>query len=430
MGDLSIYQPEDSKTVAAIYEWWRERGDSEPQRGYLGASIIGAECDRQLWYTFRQCYGKGRGDGRIYRLFNRGHREEAVFAEELRGIGCEVHTEGDTPDKQIAVSALGGHFSGHLDGVAMGIPEAPATWHLLEFKTHNAKSFAKLHREGVKVANPQHYTQMQVYMGLAKLTRALYMAVNKDTDELHAERIHYNAAEFKAIMARAKRIIEAVQAPERLTTRSDDWRCKFCEFHPFCWGTVKAAVPICGKSCRTCCHSTPKTDGEGGWHCERHKKPLAPVDVDVACEYHLLLPSLVYGADATNAGEDWVEYTNHSGETWRQGRGYWSSEELAVTPLDVLPSRTVKAARDLFDGTVTEVKPPLLERYPWEDSERVWDGPATELKAALAEHIPTALQVPTDKEENDDHLAIEYGGKYCAVLYKPEQYAAIWKGKE
>jgi hypothetical protein len=39
-----------------------------------------------------------------------------------------------------------GHFGGSMDAVALGIPEAPKTWHLCEFKTHNAKSFADLQK--------------------------------------------------------------------------------------------------------------------------------------------------------------------------------------------------------------------------------------------------------------------------------------------
>ena len=49
--------------------------------------------------------------------------------------------------------------------MGLGIPEAPKTWHVLEFKTHNSKSFAKLEKEGVQKSNPMHYAQMQVYMG-------------------------------------------------------------------------------------------------------------------------------------------------------------------------------------------------------------------------------------------------------------------------
>src|SRR5688572_4793950 len=66
----------------------------EPFRWHLGASIIGHECSRYLWFSFRWC-ARDEGEatkrdanshanlGRKLRLFNRGHREEARFIEYL-----------------------------------------------------------------------------------------------------------------------------------------------------------------------------------------------------------------------------------------------------------------------------------------------------------------------------------------------------------
>ena len=90
--------------------------------------------------------------------------------------------------RQWQVTALGGHFGGSLDAVAIALLEAPKTWHVVEFKTHSAKSFAMLKKEGVERGKPQHWAQMQVYMHLTGITRAMHVAVCKDTDEIHIER--------------------------------------------------------------------------------------------------------------------------------------------------------------------------------------------------------------------------------------------------
>ena len=58
-------------------------------RWHLGASIIGNPCSRYLWFIFRWALHE-KFTGRMQRLFNRGHREEARFIEWLRGIGFEV----------------------------------------------------------------------------------------------------------------------------------------------------------------------------------------------------------------------------------------------------------------------------------------------------------------------------------------------------
>jgi hypothetical protein len=120
MTDLSKVLPTKSATVEAIEAYWKTRGSNEAPRGYLGASAIGKECARELWYEFRKC-SKPEFSGRLYRLFDRGHKEEFRFVEELRGIGCEVH-EVDTDGNQFEVIACDGHFKGHTDGAALGVP--------------------------------------------------------------------------------------------------------------------------------------------------------------------------------------------------------------------------------------------------------------------------------------------------------------------
>lgn len=96
-----------SQTVEAIYSWWQNR-QNEPRRGYLGGSVIGRECERQLWYGFRWCDPAGQFEGRILRLFDRGHREEATFVAELRGIGCKVYDIDPSTGRQFTFKAVYG----------------------------------------------------------------------------------------------------------------------------------------------------------------------------------------------------------------------------------------------------------------------------------------------------------------------------------
>ena len=85
MANLKQFQ--GKTTVDLIYEYHKKRGDSQPPRGYLGASIIGHECERYLWYCFRQAC-LPNFSGRMHRLFETGDLAEARFTEELRAIGC------------------------------------------------------------------------------------------------------------------------------------------------------------------------------------------------------------------------------------------------------------------------------------------------------------------------------------------------------
>lgn len=444
MGDLTEFVPEVSPTVQAIYDLHQQREeDGRPPRGYLGGSVLGADCDRFLWYTFRGCVPRGvdakPGDhpGRLYRLFQTGHLMEDRFVEELRGIGCEVvqFDEARGLDKrgrpqQILVSLLAGHLRGHLDGAALGVPEAPKTWHVLEFKTHNEKSFARLKAKGLKEAKSEHWAQCQVYMGGTRMTRALYLAVNKNTDELYVERVRYDATAYQNLIDRGARVIRATQPPQRITERPDDWRCQFCRAKPLCFGLDETrAVALPAKTCRTCCHATAVTDGDGGWTCAKFGA-IDDTTVGAECPHHLLLPGLVPFAEAVDAGEDWIAFESQNGDRWRHGPGGWSTDELI-------------SGRGPLDGPKEESVPfdvpepaSLIDAYPWQESERVWDGPAGQLAAALEERVLPIERLnaiePKRSEITEEVSAVEYAlpaGDFLIVSYQRDDYAAIWRGK-
>ena len=253
MADISAYAL--SPTVSAIFAW-RERTADRSFRNHLGASAIGKPCDRELWFGFRW-YRKPRFNGRMLRLFETGQLAEARFVRELRGIGAEVWPVDPLSGRQWRVSAHGGHFGGSLDGVCRGIPESSRP-HVVEFKTHGIKSFAGL-AKGVKTAKPEHWVQMQVYMHLMDLDRALYLAVRKDDDGLYGERVKLDVKAAESALNRAERLIYGQRAPE---TRGPEWACQWCSLSDVCAGGRPEL------NCRTCSKSRPEEDGR--WYCEGH----------------------------------------------------------------------------------------------------------------------------------------------------------------
>ncbi len=147
---------------------WLKTGMSEQFREHLGASIIGRPCHRALWYSFRW-FKKPEFSGQLFRLFNRGQLEENRFVEYLKQAGLKVWTHDVRTGRQFRVSACGGHFGGSCDGLAYGVISELTSKPLnlvLEFKTHSDKSFTKLKEEGLYMAKPEHFSQMQVYMNL------------------------------------------------------------------------------------------------------------------------------------------------------------------------------------------------------------------------------------------------------------------------
>jgi len=326
MNDIAAAIPKTSATVEAIYRTYEEKRKAEKPRAYLGASIIGHHCDRYLWFSFRGAFVPVF-PGRILRLFNTGKREESRVVRELRDIGCQV--EGADP--QIEFTAIGGHFKCHPDGMVLGIPEAPKTWHLLEIKTHKKASFDKVLKEGVKVAEPMHHAQMMVGMGMSLTTRALYYSVRKETDHIFTERVRYDKDEFARLMRRAQDIISAITPPPRCANRPDDFRCRFCDASEICW-PAKGTVPLPFQSCRTCCHATPETgeDMAGQWTCAKN----FPMEQGETCKAHLLIPDLIPWAEVIDAGADWIMFRNHDGgEEWVHGaKGKSTADLIKVLP--------------------------------------------------------------------------------------------------
>ncbi len=442
MTTLKDVLPSESETVKAIYVHYKKMGDAEPTRGYLGASSIGHHCKRYLWYQFRYCC-KPEFSGRMRRLFETGQLEEPRMVANLKSIGCSVH-EFDENGMQFEVSALGGHFSGHLDGCILGLPEAPKTWHVFEGKTHNAKSFARLKKEGVEKSHPKHYAQCQIYMHLTGMTRALYLARNKDTDELYSERIKYDRKRAYGLKHRAEYIITNTKPPSRISERSDYYQCKWCDARAICFGIQEEgkyqALPVPAISCRQCCHATPKMDGNARWECEKHKRSLSETDQAKACDDHLCLPGLFAFADTVNYGtnsdgEEYIEFQNKDGKKWKHGRNlyYFNTKELMQLSQQQLSIGMIGDTKNLYQAEVTGVcHDDILLRYPEEDSEIVWHGRAGALVKKWYERYREVLELltPIATSNNFECSVAEYDGGRIAIVWPDTKEAEIRKGKE
>ena len=246
------------------------RQDEGGHRSHLGASMLGEECPRSLWYGFRWATKK-LFPGRILRLFNRGHLEEARFIALLLMIGCRV-LQQDENGKQYRISFANGHGGGSGDGVAEGIPDAPGQWVLLEFKTHGEKSFLELKKKGVRDAKFVHYVQMQTYMRKMGLAVALYGAVNKNTDELHLEMVALESTIGDQFMDRGEKIVYMDKPPTKMSESPGFYKCLYCDHRPVCH---QKAVPDI--NCRTCIFSSPSTENSD-WNCSMHNVVI-PADV-------------------------------------------------------------------------------------------------------------------------------------------------------
>lgn len=285
--------------------------DDDWRRDHLGASQLGHDCDRFLWLSFRWAVAEQK-DGRMLRLLERGKREESWLLDDLRSLGVQIEST--------QVPVKWGHVGGSADAVLWHVPGAKEEEaHLGEFKTSNAKQFAKLVEQGVKRAKPEHYVQMQVYMHGLGLKWALYIAVCKDSDEIHTERVAYDQKEAEAAVARGlvitllgeppARKADSMYAPCLLTSKDGkQWPCRFWNQ---CW---KGGLPE--KNCRTCVHVTPKQGGT--WRCEKHGADLLPDAQRAGCVHHLSIPAIV-GHKVVAVEENQITYQAADGTVVEDG---------------------------------------------------------------------------------------------------------------
>lgn len=279
---MAKIEPLRSPVAEAIERHYRDIQQPQDDER-LRCSKLGEECERSLWYGFRWTTPLERFEGRVNRLFQTGHREEERMIADLRAIGCDVLDRDPATEEQWRVT-LTPWLGGSADGKVSGVPGAEKTEHLLECKTHNEKSFAAWKQKGVEQSKPVHFAQMQLYMHGLGLTRALYVAHNKNTDEVDAERVKYDPLAAQQLLAKAERIAFAQTPPPK----QESYACKWCRHEKTCRYDDWARV-----NCRTCLHSYLSAAGE--WSCV-----LKCCDLDIAaqrtgCKSHLYIPDLVPG---------------------------------------------------------------------------------------------------------------------------------------
>jgi len=231
-------------------------GEPDYPRHYLGMSGLGG-CIRSLWFGFR-FVKKGSINARTQRIFSYGHYAETIMIEALESVGVELW---NTLDDQYEFVDCFGYSIGHPDGFCKNVPGSEKTEHLVEFKTMNDSSFKDTKKKGVKASKPTYYAQMVLYMYKKKLTRALFMAVNKNTSEFYTERLECNTPYAKELLEKGTTIVfcEDFNELSRIGNDSISWyECGWCNYKNICFGIDK----VDEVNCRTCTNMDLIGDGK------------------------------------------------------------------------------------------------------------------------------------------------------------------------
>ncbi len=244
----------------------------EPRK-HLGMSEIGKQCNRELYYKFRWVAFE-EFDGRMMRLFARGHREEQRYISYLEGIGCKVY-RFDENGKQFRSSGVLGHYGGSCDGVVI-TPWFPDVPFIGEFKTHNTKSFTNYVNVGLRKAKPEHFDQMSSYGYKMQIQYGLYFPENKNDDDIQITPIKLDWTRGEQLEKKAEEIILAKEPPARISDNPAFFNCSYCNFKSICH---QGAIPQ--KNCRSCRMSTPVADAQ--WHCSRYNSIIPAEHIASGC---------------------------------------------------------------------------------------------------------------------------------------------------
>jgi hypothetical protein len=148
----------------------------------------------------------------------------------------------------------------------------------------------------------------------ANLDRAMYIVVNKDTDEIYEERIHLDKDFAEQLVDKANRIIFA---PEPLD-KCEGFGCKFCNYKSLCLEGGWAEV-----NCRTCAFSDVVADGK--WKCCKYSKEIPHLTQRNGCPSHCYIPKLVPLEQVDADAENWT--ISYAGGLVN-GIGYVASKDM------------------------------------------------------------------------------------------------------
>lgn len=258
----------EARLIQYEEEYSLEKYPSE-HRSHLGASAIGEECWRKLWYQFRWIK-LGQAPGRMRRLWQRGKDEEAKFEAFLFWAGFHKR------EIQQPFSKVNGHYGGTPDDCWI-IKWANDIKILGEYKTFGSKYFEILKKEKLIKSNPKYYAQLSTYAKEYNVKYVLFYAVNKDNDELYCELVQADYQLAIQLEKKASDIIYSENPPLKINENPAYFKCKMCDFNSICHYNEKIE-----KNCRSCTHSKPVENSR--WFCKKWNNVIPKDFIKTGCD--------------------------------------------------------------------------------------------------------------------------------------------------
>ena len=201
----------------------------EIPRDYIGASSIGADCMRQIWYEFKGKKSNPKDIApKLHRTWNIGRNLESLIVEWLTKAGVKLIVPHETNHYLEFFDAEYPYLRGHCDAILIK-PKA-----ILEIKTAKDSSFKVLVKRGVYDWDQKYYSQIQSYMGMSGIKKTYVLALNKDTSDFYDEQISFDEHYYKSLQQKAFMIHEASEPPPKVNDSPLWFQCRMCKFSGSC----------------------------------------------------------------------------------------------------------------------------------------------------------------------------------------------------
>ncbi len=201
---------------------------SQEERKYIGASLIGRQCNREIWYRYHGIEGESITP-RTLVTFEIGHRLEEMLIDYIKLTGIPIEEPCESNNWLAVKDADIAYFSGHMDAVINHDS-------VLEIKTTNKAGFSRFLNEGLRSWSSSYYSQLQAYMGMSGLEKGVLFALNKDTSEFHCEWVEYDDIFYHELRIKALAIASIDEPPAKLNKNPTFYICNRCQFKSICHG--------------------------------------------------------------------------------------------------------------------------------------------------------------------------------------------------
>ena len=215
-------------TLTKIIEQSQESINSNP-RDYIGASIIGSDCTRQIWYEFNGYTGSSVPN-KTKRTWEIGKKLESLVMDWLKNTDIRISdTWWDLESSKFDF------FRGHIDCMWMELSGNEfVPYAIVEIKTAKDASFKIFVNKGLRAWSYQYYCQIQAYMGMSGIHSAYILVLNKDNSELSDELVTFDEEVYESLKDKAKRVYNYATEPPRINDSPYWFQCKLCKYNKEC----------------------------------------------------------------------------------------------------------------------------------------------------------------------------------------------------